>query len=78
MEPTYILFGLMFLLGAVVGVLLTRYILNHRKVDGFITFFDADGMEMPMLEMNTEDFKRKTIIVLRKVRTQVTRYLQLL
>lgn len=66
METTYILFGLMFLLGVVVGVLATRYILNHRKVDGFITFFNVDNMEMPMLEMNTEDFKKKTIIVLRK------------
>lgn len=66
METTYILFGLMFLLGVVVGVLATRYIFNHRKVDGFITFFDADGVEMPMLQMNTEDFKNKTVIVLRK------------
>ena len=66
METTYILFGLMFLLGAVVGVLVTRYIYNHRKVDGYITFFDADGVEMPMLHMNTEDFKNKTVIVLRK------------
>ena len=66
METTYILFGLVFLLGVVVGVLATRYIFNHRKVDGFITFFNADDMEMPMLEMNSDDFKSKTIIVLRK------------
>ena len=66
METTYILFGLMFLLGVAVGVLVTRYILNHRKVDGYITFFNADNMEMPMLEMNSDDFKSKTIIVLRK------------
>ena len=66
METTYILFGLMFLLGLAVGVIITRFIFNKRDVDGYITFFDADGMEMPMLEMNTEDFKRKTIIVLRK------------
>lgn len=70
METTYILFGLMFLLGLVVGlvvgILATRYIYNHRKVDGFITFFNADNMEMPMLEMNSDDFKSKTIIVLRK------------
>lgn len=66
METTYILFGLMFLLGVAVGVLTTRYIFNHRKVDGFITFFNADDMEMPMLEMNSDDFKSKTIIVLRK------------
>ena len=66
METTYILFGLMFLLGVAVGVLATRYICNHRKVDGFITFFDTDGVEMPMLQMNTEDFKNKTVIVLRK------------
>ena len=66
METTYILFGLMFLLGMAVGVLATRYIFNHRKVDGFITFFNADNMEMPMLEMNSDDFKNKTIIVLRK------------
>ena len=66
METTYILFGLMFLLGMAVGVLATRYIFNHRKVDGFITFFNADNMEMPMLEMNSDDFESKTIIVLRK------------
>lgn len=66
METTYILFGLMFLLGVVVGVLVTRYIYNNRKVDGSITFFDADGTEMPVLEMNSEDFKRKKIIILRK------------
>lgn len=66
METTYILFGLMFLLGVVVGVLVTKYIYNHRKVDGSITFFDAEGTEMPVLEMNSEDFKRKKIIVLRK------------
>ena len=66
METTYILFGLMFLLGVVVGVLATRHIFNHRKVDGYITFFNADNMEMPMLEMNSDDFKNKTIIVLRK------------
>lgn len=66
METTYILFGLMFLLGVVVGVLVTRHIYNHRKVDGFITFFNEGNMEMPMLEMNSDDFKNKTIIVLRK------------
>lgn len=66
METTYILFGLMFLLGVIVGVLVTRYIFNHRKVDGSITFFDAEGTEMPMLEMNSDDFKSKTVIVLRK------------
>lgn len=66
METTYILFGLMFVLGVVVGVLATRHIFNHRKVDGYITFFNADNMEMPMLEMNSDDFKSKTIIVLRK------------
>ena len=66
METTYILFGLIFLLGVVVGVLATRYIYNHRKIDGHITFFDADGVEMPVLQMNTEDFKKKTVIVLRK------------
>lgn len=66
METTYILFGLMFLLGVIAGVVITRYNYNHRKVDGFITFFNAEDMEMPMLEMNTEDFKKKTIIVLRK------------
>lgn len=66
METTYILFGLMFLLGVVVGVLATRHIFNHRKVDGYITFFNADNMEMPMLEMNSDDFKSKTVIVLRK------------
>lgn len=66
METTYILFGLIFLLGVIAGVIITRYNYNHRKVDGFITFFNAEDMEMPMLEMNTEDFKKKTIIVLRK------------
>lgn len=66
METTYILYGLMFLLGVIAGVVITRYNYNHRKVDGFITFFNAEDMEMPMLEMNTEDFKKKTIIVLRK------------
>lgn len=66
MEMTYILYGLMFLLGAISGVVITRYNYNHRKVDGFITFFNAEDMEMPMLEMNTEDFKKKTVIVLRK------------
>lgn len=66
MEMTYILYGLMFLLGVIVGVVITRYNYNHRKVDGFITFFNAEDMEMPMLEMNTEDFKKKTIIILRK------------
>lgn len=66
MEMTCILYGLMFLLGAIAGVVITRYNYNHRKVDGFITFFNAEDMEMPMLEMNTEDFKKKTIIVLRK------------
>lgn len=66
MEMTYILYGLMFLLGVIAGVVITRYDYNHRKVDGFITFFNAEDMEMPMLEMNTEDFKKKTIIVLRK------------
>lgn len=66
MEMTYILYGLMFLLGVIAGVVITRYYYNHRKVDGFITFFNAEDMEMPMLEMNTEDFKKKTIIVLRK------------
>ena len=66
MEMTYILYGLMFLLGVISGVVITRYDYNHRKVDGFITFFNAEDMEMPMLEMNTEDFKKKTIIVLRK------------
>ena len=66
MDMTYILFGLMFLLGVIAGVSITRYNYNHRKVDGFITFFNAEDMEMPMLEMNTEDFKKKTIIVLRK------------
>lgn len=66
METTYILFGLMFVLGVVVGVLATKYIFNHRKVDGSITFFDAEGTEMPVLEMNSEDFKRKKIIILRK------------
>lgn len=70
MEATYILFGLIFLLGVVVGVLATRHIYNHRKVDGFITFFNADNMEMPMLEMNSEDFKSKTVIVLRKKSVQ--------
>ena len=59
METTYILFGLMFLLGVVVGVLVTRHIYNHRKVDGFITFFNEGNMEMPMLEMNSDDFKNK-------------------
>lgn len=66
METTYILFGLMFLLGVVAGILVARYIFSKKDVDGYITFFDADGIEMPMLEMNTEDFKRKTVIVLRK------------
>lgn len=66
METTYILFGLMFLLGVAVGVIVTKYIYNHRKVDGSIIFFDAEGTEMPVLEMNSEDFKRKKIIVLRK------------
>ena len=66
MEMAYILYGLMFLLGVIAGVVITRYNYNHRKVDGFITFFNAEDMEMPMLEMNTEDFKKKTIIVLRK------------
>lgn len=66
MGMTYILYGLMFLLGVIAGVVITRYNYNHRKVDGFITFFNAEDMEMPMLEMNTEDFKKKTIIVLRK------------
>lgn len=66
MEMTYILFGLMFLLGVIAGVVIARYNYNHHKVDGFITFFNAEDMEMPMLEMNTEDFKKKTIIVLRK------------
>lgn len=66
MEITYVLYGLMFLLGVIAGVVITRYNYNHRKVDGFITFFNAEDMEMPMLEMNTEDFKKKTIIVLRK------------
>ena len=66
MEMTYILFGLMFLLGVIAGVVITRYNYNYRKVDGFITFFNTEDMEMPMLEMNTEDFKKKTIIVLRK------------
>lgn len=66
METTYILFGLIFLLGVVVGTLVTKYIYNHRKVDGSITFFDAEGTEMPVLEMNSEDFKRKKIIILRK------------
>lgn len=67
METTYILFGLMFLLGVAVGVLATRHIYNHRKVDGFITFFNADNMEMPVLQMNSEDFKRKRTIILRKL-----------
>nr|DAS18083.1 MAG TPA: hypothetical protein [Caudoviricetes sp.] len=66
MEMTYILYGLMLLLGVIAGVVITGYNYNHRKVDGFITFFNAEDMEMPMLEMNTEDFKKKTIIVLRK------------
>ena len=66
MEMTYILYGLMFLLGVIAGVVITRYNYNHRKVDGFITFFNAEDMEMPMLEMNSDDFKSKTIIVLRK------------
>ena len=66
MEMTYILYGLMFLLGVIAGVVITRYNYNHRKVDGYITFFNAEDMEMPMLEMNTEDFKKKTVIVLRK------------
>jgi hypothetical protein len=66
MEMTYILYGLMFLLGVIAGVVITRYNYNHRKVDGFITFFNTEDTEMPMLEMNTEDFKKKTIIVLRK------------
>lgn len=66
MEMTYILYGLMFLLGVIAGVFITIYNYNHRKIDGFITFFNAEDMEMPMLEMNTEDFKKKTIIVLRK------------
>ena len=66
MEMTYILYGLMFLLGVIAGVVITRYNYNHRKVDGFITFFNAEDMEMPMLEMNTEDFNKKTVIVLRK------------
>jgi len=66
MEMTYILYGLMFLLGVIAGVVITRYNYNRRKVDGFITFFNTEDTEMPMLEMNTEDFKKKTIIVLRK------------
>lgn len=66
METTYILFGLVFLLGVVVGILVARYISRNKDVDGYITFFDADGMEMPMLEMNSDDFKSKTVIVLRK------------
>jgi len=66
MEMTYILYGLMFLLGVIAGVVITRYNYNHRKVDGFITFFNAEDTEMPMLEMNSDDFKSKTIIVLRK------------
>lgn len=66
METTYILFGLLFLLGVAVGALVSSYIYNHRKIDGNITFFDADGTEMPVLQMNTEDFKNKTVIVLRK------------
>ena len=66
MEMTYILYGLMFLLGVIAGVVITRYNYNHRNVDGFTTFSNAGDMEMPMLEMNTEDFKKKTIIVLRK------------
>lgn len=67
METTYILFGLMFLLGVVVGVFMTRYIYNHKKVDGNITFYDVDGAEMPVLQMNSEDFKRKRTIILRKL-----------
>lgn len=66
METTYILFGIMFLLGFILGVLIASYIHNHRRIDGSITFFNTEGMEMPVLEMNTEDFKRKKIIVLRK------------
>lgn len=66
METTYILFGLVFILGVVMGVLVTKYIYNHRKVDGSIIFFDSEGTEMPVLEMNSEDFKRKKIIILRK------------
>lgn len=66
METTYILFGLAFLLGVVVGIIVARYISRNKDVDGFITFFNADNMEMPMLEMNSDDFKSKTVIVLRK------------
>lgn len=66
METTYILFGLMFFIGVIVGILVARYLFRNKDIDGYITFFDTDGIEMPMLEMNTEDFKRKTVIVLRK------------
>ena len=67
METTYIWFCVTFLVGLALGVLITRYIYNHKKVDGNITFFDADGVEMPMLQMNSEDFKRKRTIILRKL-----------
>lgn len=66
METTYIWFCVAFLVGLALGVFITRYICNHRKIDGSITFFDFEGDEMPVIQMNTEDFKRKRVIVLRK------------
>lgn len=67
METTYIWFCVAFLVGLLLGVLITRYIYNHKKVDGNITFYDVDGTEMPVLQMNSEDFKRKRTIILRKL-----------
>lgn len=67
METTYIWFCVTFLVGVVLGALITRYIYNNKKVDGNITFYDMDGNEMPVLQMNSEDFKRKRTIILRKL-----------
>lgn len=67
METTYIWFCVVFLVGLALGVFITRYIYNHKKVDGNITFYDMDGAEMPVLQMNSEDFKRKRTIILRKL-----------
>lgn len=67
METTYIWFCVVFLVGLLVGILITRHIYNHKKVDGNITFYDMDGAEMPVLQMNSEDFKRKHTIILRKL-----------
>ena len=63
---TNVVLALVGVVGFILGVLITRYHYYHRGIDGYLIFFDHEGTEMPALQMNSDTYKRKNIIVIKR------------